>query len=116
MDAVPTPEGVWGQGRPCRSRPLKALPPVDPVDRQEAADGQSADGSGSLQLPLLFLQGRPRPAACGDHPWPPTTLGSHKRCANNRGQVTAAVCVLGRSVTVRLSWTWNDRQIHTEAR
>ena len=99
MDAVPTPEGVWGQGRPCRSRPLTALPPVDPVDRQEAADGQSADRSrliaqtisrdrplklhpsastpliapGSLQPSLRFRKADPARPACGGRPRSATT-------------------------------------------
>jgi len=31
----------------------------------DAADGQSVDGSGSLQLPLLLLKAGLRAAACG---------------------------------------------------
>jgi hypothetical protein len=55
----PTTEGLWGQGRPGYCPPVTAVLPLDPVDGQVAADGQSADGSGSLQLSLLFLKADP---------------------------------------------------------
>jgi hypothetical protein len=42
----------------------------DPVDGHVAADSQSADRSGSLQLPLLFLKAGLRAAACGGRPRP----------------------------------------------
>jgi hypothetical protein len=69
---------VWG-GRPPQHQPGRRhqpshacrTPSVRTVSGRtavvpEAADGQPADRSGSLQLPLLFLQGRP---AGGSAPW-----------------------------------------------
>ena len=66
----------------------------------EAADGQSADRSGSLQLPLLFLKaglraaasGRPRPAASRLLPAPEPSHASKKA---NRSALMVSACVVG---------------------
>jgi hypothetical protein len=65
----------------------------------EAADGQSADGSGSLQLPLLFLKagqraacGRPRPARCAHVGWGTVVNISELRRGLSRQIGNAARC------------------------
>jgi hypothetical protein len=53
-----------GNGTDCRTpRPPTGRRSQTPDRTPEGADGQSGDGSGSLQLPLLFLKRRLRAAA-----------------------------------------------------
>jgi hypothetical protein len=56
--------------------------PVRTAPASRAADGQSADRSGSLQLPLLFSRPALRAAACGSHP----RAGSARTVAGHQGR------------------------------
>jgi hypothetical protein len=60
-----------GPGRRSRSGAADRAHAVG--SRSGAMDGQSADGSGWLQLPLLFSRPALRAAACGGRPRPATT-------------------------------------------
>jgi hypothetical protein len=59
----------------------------------EAADGQSADGSGSLQLPLLFLKA----GLAGGRLWRPSSAGSTARHRRYRTAAGPSPCI-GRDV------------------
>jgi hypothetical protein len=105
----PTTEGLWGQGRPGYRPPVTAVLPLDPVDGQVAADGQSADRSGSLHLPLPFLKkagpagGGLRTPLAGRPPW--TGYARYRR----------SVTVLGMASPLRRACRWSTSLSPTAA-
>ena len=82
------------RGHVCRTQPVRTA--VVP----EAANGQSADRSGSLQLPLLSSRPALRAAACGGRPRVPVSSPA------SRASRAASACWSRR----RTAWgSWPDR-------